>query len=217
MRVVLADDHTVLRQALARILGARPGIQVVGEATNGFEAVRLAQELVPDLVLMDIGMPGLDGLAATARIQSLGLPVKVLLLTVHDREEYLFKALEVGAVGYVLKETDLEELLRAMKTVVDGQVYVQPSMASKLVADYVRRAKATGSSEELLSPLSPREKEILSLIAAGCTSAQVAETLVVSINTVRTHRDNIMAKLGLHSKAALIRYAVAKGLIGPME
>jgi len=117
MRIMLADDHTVLRQALARVLASRPGIQVVGEAANGAEAVRMASELLPDVVLMDISMPELDGLAATARIQAQGLPVKVLILTVHDREEYLFKALQAGALGYVLKETDMDELLTAVRTV----------------------------------------------------------------------------------------------------
>lgn len=217
MRILLADDHTVLRQALARVLATRPGIQVVGEAANGSEAVRMAQELLPDLVLMDIGMPELDGLAATARLHALGLPTKVLLLTVHDREEYLFKGLQAGAMGYVLKETDLEEFLRAIKTVAAGQVYVQPSMASKLVADYLCRVRTSDKPQELMDALSPREKEILGLIAAGYTSAQIAQKLVLSINTVRSHRDNIMAKLGLHNKAALIRYAVSEGLIGQTE
>ncbi|MBI4340338.1 MAG: response regulator transcription factor [Chloroflexi bacterium] len=215
MRIVLADDHTVLRQALARVLATRPGIQVVGEAATGTEAVRLAQELQPDVILMDITMSDMDGLAATARIQALGLPVKVLMLTVHDRDEYLFKALQAGALGYVLKGTDLEELLTAVRVVAKGQVYVQPAMASKLVADYLQRANARGSTGDPLDDLTPREKEILNLIASGFTSAQIASRLVLSINTVRTHRDNIMAKLGLHSKAALIRYAVSKGLIEP--
>ncbi len=217
MRIVLADDHTVLRQALARVLAMRPGIQVVGEAANGLEAVRMAQELTPDVVLMDISMPELDGLAATARIHALGLPVKVLILTVHDRDEYLFKALQAGAMGYVLKETDMEELLTAVRTVAKGQTYVQPAMASKLVADYLQRANAKGGTGDSLDTLTPREKEILNLIATGYTSPQIANQLVLSTNTVRTHRDNIMAKLGLHSKAALIRYAVSKGLIGPTE
>ncbi|MBI4311646.1 MAG: response regulator transcription factor [Chloroflexi bacterium] len=217
MRIVLADDHTVLRQALARVLATRPGVEVVGEAANGLEAVRLARELEPDVVVMDISMPELDGLAAAARIQALGLPSKVLILTVHDRHEYLFKALQAGALGYVVKETDLEELLAALKTVAKGQVYVQPGMASKLVADYLQRANSRGGMDDPLDILSPREKEILNLIAAGYTSSQIAGQLVLSVNTVRTHRDNIMAKLGLHNKAGLIRYAVSKGLIEPTE
>ncbi len=217
MRIMLADDHTVLRQALARVLASRPGIQVVGEAANGAEAVRMASELLPDVVLMDISMPELDGLAATARIQAQGLPVKVLILTVHDREEYLFKALQAGALGYVLKETDMDELLTAVRTVAKGQVYVQPAMASKLVADYLQRSSARGGAGDASDTLSAREKEILNLIASGYTSAQIASQLVLSINTVRTHRDSIMSKLGLHNKAALIRYAVSKGLTDQTE
>ncbi|MBI4340273.1 MAG: response regulator transcription factor [Chloroflexi bacterium] len=217
MRIVLADDHTVLRQALARVLGARPDIEVVGEAATGSQAVRLAQELTPDVVLMDISMPEMDGLAATARIQSLGLPVKVLVLTVHDREEYLFQALQAGALGYVLKETDMEELIVALNTVARGLVYIQPAMVAKLVADYLERANAKETASEPVDALTPREREILNLVASGNTTAQIADYLVVSPNTVRTHRDHIMAKLGLHGKAALIRYAVSRRLIESIE
>jgi len=140
-----------------------------------------------------------------------------LILTVHDREEYLFKALQAGALGYVLKETDMDELLTAVRTVAKGQVYVQPAMASKLVADYLQRSSAKGGTGDASDTLSAREKEILNLIASGYTSAQIASQLVLSINTVRTHRDSIMSKLGLHNKAALIRYAVSKGLTDQTE
>lgn len=215
IRIVLADDHTVLRQALARVLNAGPDMEVVGEAATGQEAVAMAQELVPDVVLMDITMPDMDGITATSRIRDMGLPVKVLILTVHDRDEYLFRALRVGAHGYVLKETDMEELLTAVRTVSEGQVYIQPNMVSKLVADYLQRSQTESGTGDPLDSLTKREREILRLIASGLTATQIAEQLFLSQNTVRTHRDHVMAKLDLHNRAALIRYAVTHGLIDP--
>lgn len=217
IRIVVADDHTVLRQALARVLNTRPDMEVVGEAATGAEAVRMAQELAPDVVLMDITMPDGDGIAATARLRDMGLSVAVLILTVHDRDEYLFRALRAGALGYVLKETDLDELLTAVRRVAEGHVYIQPAMASKLVADYLQRGYTETAGVNPQDNLSTREREVLRLIAAGHTTAQIGKDLVLSPNTVRTHRDHIMEKLGLHNKAALIRYAITHGLIEPTE
>ncbi len=216
IHLVLADDHTVLRQALARVLNAQRDIEVVGEAATGAEAVQVVRDAAPDVVLMDISMPDGDGIAAAACIQDMGLPVAVLMLTVHDREEYLFRALRAGALGYVLKESELDELLSAVRTVASGQVYIQPSMASKLVADYLKRPDV-GTRNVPLDTLSTREKEILRLIGEGDTTRQIADQLVISPNTVRTHRDRIMQKLDLHNKAALIRYAVSHGLIEPTK
>lgn len=215
IRIVLADDHTVLRQALARVLNTRPDMEVVGEAATGKEAVRLAQDLLPDVVLMDITMPDGDGIAAASGLREMGLQTKVLILTVHDRDEYLFRALRAGAHGYILKETDLDELLTAVRTVSEGNVYIQPTMASKLVKDYLQRAEGESGAGGPLNTLSSRETEILRLIAAGHTTAQIAEQLVLSPNTVRTHRDHIMTKLDLHNRASLIRYAISHGLIEP--
>lgn len=213
IRIVLADDHTVLRQALARVLNARDDMSVVGEAASGAEAVRVVQRLSPDVVLMDISMPDGDGIAAASDIQRMGLPVAVLMLTVHDRDEYLFRSLRAGALGYVLKETDLEELASAVTTVAAGQVYIQPAMASKLVVDYLKGPRGATPNARSLDGLSERERQILSMIAAGDTTAQIAGRLILSPNTVRTHRDRIMEKLDLHNKAALIRYAISRGLI----
>ncbi len=147
----------------------------------------------------------------------MGLPVAVLILTVHERDEYLFRALNAGALGYVLKESDLDELTNAVRTVARGQVYIQPTMAAKLVVDYLKRSNGGGRAGNSAGTLSPREKEVLTLIGEGCTTAQIAERLFVSPHTVRTHRDHIMEKLDLHNKAALIRYAVSHGLIDPTE
>ena len=217
IRVLLADDHTVLRQALARVLGTRPDIEVVGEAATGTEVVKLAQELAPDVVLMDITMPDMDGITATSHIRDLGLPMAVLILTVHDRDEYLFQALRAGALGYVLKETDLDEVLTAVRKVAEGNVYIQPAMASKLVADFLQREHTETGDVSPRNNLSARENEVLHLIAAGYTTAQIGKELDISPNTVRTHRDHIMEKLDLHNKASLIRYAVNHGLIESTE
>lgn len=217
IRLVLADDHTILRQALSRVLQAQRDISVVGEAATGAMAVQITRDLKPDVVLMDISMPDGDGITAAAEIRDLGLTASILMLTVHDRDEYLFRALNAGAMGYVLKETNLEELVSAITTVASGEVYIQSAMASKLVADYLKRQNSNSEQGETTSNLSNREQEILQLIGAGLTSPQIAERLIISPNTVRTHRDRIMQKLDLHNKAALIRYAVSNGLIKPTD
>ena len=184
----------------------------MGQAGNAREAMAVIASVAPDVVLMDIAMPGQSGLDATREIRDRFPAVQVLVVTIHDREDYLFQALRAGAAGYVLKGAEVQDLLEAVRTVQRGEVYLFPSVTKKLVADYLRRSQA-GEDRTTYDGLSDREREILGLIAQGLTTNAIAATLFLSPHTVQSHRDHIMAKLGLHSKAALIKYAIAHGLI----
>lgn len=212
IRVLVVDDHTLIRQGIVGLLESQPDIDVVGQAGNGREAVASAEAIGPDVVLMDIAMPGINGLTATREMKERRPDVRVLILTIHDREDYLFQALRAGASGYVLKGADVQDLLAAVRTAYRGEIYLYPSVTSTLVADYLRRARG-GQDRATYDGLSDREREILHLIAQGRTGPEIAAELFLSPHTVQSHRDHIMAKLDLHSKAALIKYAVAKGLI----
>jgi len=212
IRVFVVDDHTLIRQGIVGLLESQPDIEVVGQAGNGREAVASFEAVSPDVVLMDIAMPGISGLTATREIKERRPDVRVLILTIHDREDYLFQALRAGAAGYVLKGADVQDLLAAVRTAYRGEIYLYPSVTSTLVADYLRRARG-GEDRATYDGLSDREREILHLIAQGKTSPEIAAELFLSPHTVQSHRDHIMAKLDLHSKAALIKYAIAKGLI----
>jgi len=209
IRVLIADDHAILRSGVKMLLEAEADIEVVGEAVDGSEALTLVERLRPDVVLMDIAMPGMDGLEATRRIKAQWPEVAILVLTMHRSEEYFFEMLKLGASGYLLKGAQPEELINAVQTVARGEIFLYPSMAGKLVRDYVNR---TGSASSLDPALSPRENEILRLLAEDYSSKEIAEKLVISISTVHTHRNNIMRKLGLSSRRELIQYARKKGL-----
>ena len=212
IRVLVVDDHTLMRQGTRGLLESQPDIEVVGEADSGRAALALVSETTPDVVLMDIAMPGMSGLDATREIGGRFPKVSVIIVTMHEREDYLFEALRAGASGYVLKGADIEELLAAVRAADRGEVYLQPSASKALVADYLARA-AKGGDRERYDGLTDREREILRLIAQGMTTPQIAEELVLSPHTVQSHRDRIMSKLDLHSKAALVRYAVERGLV----
>lgn len=210
IRVLIADDHTIVRSGLRLLLEAQPDIEVVGEALEGGEALDLVKKLLPDVVLMDIAMPGMDGLEATHRIKESWPQVKVLVLTMHRSDEYFFEMLKAGASGYILKGAETSELIHAVRVVGQGEIFLYPTMAQKLVRDYlnfVQWGEGTGSS------LSPREKEILRLLSEGCSTKEIAEKLVISPSTVHSHRSNLMSKLGLNSRRELIQYARQRGLI----
>ncbi len=211
-RVLVVDDHTLIRQGIVGLLNSQPDLEVVGQAGSGQEALAAAIELVPEIILMDISMPGISGLNATREIKARLPDTQVIILTIHDREDYLFEALRAGAVGYVLKGADVQDLLAAVRSAQRGEVYLYPSVAKTLVGDYLRRAKS-GDTASSYGGLSDREREILNLIAQGRTTAEIAAELFLSPHTVQSHRDHIMTKLDLHSKAALIRYAIEKGLM----
>lgn len=212
MRVLIADDHAIVREGLRSLLEVQPDIEVAGEAKNGEEVLSMARDLRPDIVLMDITMPGMNGLEATRRIKQDNPDVKILILTMHEGDEYFFKLLDAGASGYLVKGCSSSELVSALRAVQQGDVFLYPTMTKKLLSDYLQRGKA-GSEKERMDGLTNRELEILKYIADGHTNQEIAEALVLSVATVQTHRANIMSKLGLHNSAGLVKYAIRHGLI----
>lgn len=211
-RILLADDHAVLRAGLRLLLDSQTDLKVVGEAGEGAEALRLAAELHPDLILLDLTMPGLSGLEALPALRKAAPGARILILTMHDDEGYLRQALQSGASGYVLKKAADSELISAVRAVLRGEVYIHPSMTKALLEDLL---PAVGG-EEPTNPwdlLSKREQEVLILVACGHTSAEIAEQLSLSPKTVETYRGRGMEKLGLRSRAALVRFALAHGLL----
>jgi two-component system, NarL family, response regulator NreC len=212
IRIIIADDHAIVREGVRLLLQSQPDIEVVAEASNGREAVAKARQLLPDIVLMDIAMPQMNGLEATALIKRELPQVEVLALTMHDEYEYFLEVLRHGASGYVLKGASSDQLLTAIHAVQDGGVYIHPSVAKSLVTDYISRMEP-GEEKARYDGLSDRERQVLKLVAEGKTSQQVADELVLSINTVQTHRAHIMTKLNLHNRADIVRYALRKGLI----
>jgi two-component system, NarL family, response regulator NreC len=212
IRVVLVDDHPVVRLGLSALIDSEPGMEVVGKGSNGLEGVQLAESLRPDVVVMDISMPEMDGLEATRRIRSGGMGVQVLILTVHAQERYLFPVLKAGAAGYVLKSTVDTELLDAIRTVAHGGAFLYPGATRMLLEDYVHRLQS-GASAEAYDSLSDREQEVLKLIALGYTASEAAEKLALSPKTVETYRTRIMQKLELLNRADLVQYALSRGLL----
>lgn len=210
IKVLIADDHTIVRSGVRLLLDAEPDIEVVGEALDGAEAVDLVAKLRPDVVLMDIAMPGLDGMEATRHIKDEWPEVNVLVLTMHRRDEYFFEMLKAGASGYVLKGAETNELIHALRVVARGEVFLYPTMTRKLVRDYLEREAEGAASGSILSP---REQQILRLLVEGYSSKEIAERLVISASTVYTHRSKLMDKLGLTSRHELIQYARQHNLI----
>lgn len=212
IRVLIAEDHAIVRAGVRMLLESQPDIQVIGEAENGRQALDLVAQLNPDLVLMDVAMPEMNGLEATQRIKEAFPGVQVLVLTMHEDERYFFQILQAGASGYVVKGASPADLLSAVRAVALGQAYLYPSVAKQLLDDYLKRVDS-GEEKDSYDGLSGREREVLRLIAEGRTSRTIAEELVLSVNTVERHRANIMGKLNLHGRSELIRYAIRKGLI----
>jgi two-component system, NarL family, response regulator NreC len=212
IRILLADDHTILRAGLKMMLNAQPDMEVIGEAQDGRQAVQEVQRLQPDIVLMDITMPDINGIEATKQIKKVQPDVRVLILTMHEHDEYVFQALRAGASGYILKEAADTELITALHVIQSGQFYLSPMAQSVMVGDYLQRVR-TGEEKDSYSSLTEREREILKLVAEGHTNNQIAERLVISPKTVDTHRTHIMDKLNLHSRAELVKYAMRRGLL----
>jgi len=212
INVLIVDDHAMFRAGVRALLESQADIKVVGEAVDGEEAVAKARELLPDVVLMDLGMRGTTGLDATHRIKEELPRTEILALTMHDTEEYFFAVLKAGASGYVLKDSPPSELFAAIRAVSQGNAHICPSMARKLLDDYLRRASA-GEEKRGYDGLTPREREVLRLIAEGRTNQEIARLLVISPSTVQTHRSRLMSKLNLENRSQLIKYAIRHGLI----
>jgi DNA-binding NarL/FixJ family response regulator len=210
IRILLADDHTLVRAGISSLIQSLPGVQVVAEAGDGREALSLIEMHQPDVALLDIAMPGLNGLEVAAQVANNFPFVRVLILSMHATEEYVLRALRAGAAGYLLKDADTAELELAIKAVTSGETYLSPAV-SKHVTEYVRRI---GEGEHsTLERLTPRQREVLQLVAEGHTTQEIARMMNLSVKTVETHRTQLMERLDIHDIAGLVRYAVREGLV----
>ena len=225
MKILLADDHRIVREGLKSLLQSQPDMQVVAEASDGRQAVEMARDVSPDVVVMDVAMPQLNGIEATRQLASDESGMKIVALSMHSDRRYVSEALEAGASGYVLKDGAFDELISAIRAVVADRVYLSPRVAGVVVEDYVRRlpqragaaraAQALGAEDgrrNVFDTLTPREREVLQLMAEGFATKEVAHRLHVSVKTVETHRRQIMDKLDMHSVAELTKYAIREGL-----
>ena len=215
IRLLLVDDHELVRAGLRMLLQAQSDMELIAEAGSGAEALELVQTHQIDVVLMDVTMPEMNGMEATRRLKACCPEVAVLALTIHEEEEYFFQMLDAGASGYIPKRAAPEDLLRAIHTVHQNEVFLHSSVAALLVKDFLQRGRDDSDSAADLSSLTEREREVLILIAEGQTNKQIADQLEISPKTVARHRDNITQKLNLSSRAELTRYAIQKGLINP--
>jgi len=211
-RALIAEDHALLREGLKALLSAAPDIEVVGEAADGREAIRLAGSLAPDLILMDLTLPGINGTEAILEIKKRYPATKILVLTVHKTEEYIRETLQAGADGYALKDATYAELMAAVKCVLSGKPYLSPDVSEKIISGYLSGGKVK-NADSAWNSLTHREREVLKLIAEGRANKQIADYLCVSVKTVEKHRSNLMRKLDQHNAATLTAFAIEKGLL----
>lgn len=211
-RILLADDHTLFRQGIRQLISSEADMEVIGEASNGSEAVEKAAELRPELILMDIGMPGLSSFEATRQIKRNRPETKVLILTMYDDEDYLVEGMEVGSNGYVLKDSPAQQLIAAIRDVMRGGSYLSPRMLSQLVDDFRSRIKSANRMPRFAT-LTTREREVLKVLAEGASVKEIACDLNLSVKTVEAHKFNLMRKLDIHNKAQLVQYAIQKKII----
>lgn len=214
MRLLLVDDHEVVRSGLRMLLESQEDIQIVGEAGTAAEALQAVERLKPEVILLDIGLPDMSGIQVMERIREIEPDIAVVALTIHEDKEYFFKMLDAGATGYVPKRAAPDELLTAIRAAAQGQVYLYPSLATLLVKDYLIQ-DAEARDARMLNGLTEREIEVLTHVADGATNAEIGHDLSISPKTVARHRENIMAKLNLHSRTKLVKYAIRKGIIKP--
>lgn len=214
---MVADDHAIFRSGLRALLDAQPDMRVIGEAGTGGEAVALTRTLRPDVILLDLSMPGMDGLSALRELQREGTHARALVLTMHAENEYLLQVLEAGGYGYVLKQAVDSDLFEAIRTVARGEAFLYPAAATLLLSRYLEARKAAGDEKEADDGLSEREREVLVLTAEGYTSQEIGERLALSAKTVETYRGRVMRKLRLHHRAELVRYALDAGLLRAHE
>lgn len=212
--VAVADDQAIVRAGLRLILESQPDIEVVGEAENGLEAVEMAKKLKPDVAVLDISMPGINGIEATRQIKAALPSAHTIALTMHDDDTYVFQLLKAGGSGYVVKRAAATDLVQAIHAARRGEAFLYPSVAKAVVADYLKRLE-TGEGREHYDGLTEREREILTLVAEGATNQEISQKLYISVKTVQTHRTHIMEKLNLHDRTMLVRYTVRKGFIEP--
>ncbi len=212
IRLLLVDDHAIVRSGLRTLLKAEADIEIVGEAGTAREALELVGQARPEVVLMDIGLPDQSGIEATRAVKREWPRVAVVALTIHEDEEYFFQMLQAGASGYVPKRAAPEELITAVRTAAAGEIYLYPSLAKLLVRDYLHGAREA-AAPDALGALTEREREVLAYLADGASNQEIAEALFISPKTVARHRENLMRKLNLHSRADLVKYAIRKGII----
>lgn len=212
VRVVLCEDHTLVRAGISALLDSFPNVEVAGEASDGREGIALVKKNKPDIVLMDIAMPGLNGLQATARLKKDYPDLKVIVLSMYSNEEYVLQALRAGAAGYLLKEAATSELRLALESVINGDTYLSPAISKTVIEDYLGRVEV---AKDPLDKLTPRQKEILQLIVEGNSTRKIAEILHVSAKTVETHRAQLQERLGIFDVPGLVRFAIRVGLISP--
>jgi len=214
IRILIADDHSVVRSGLRALLQRTAGFSVVAEASNGQEAVRLARQHKPDVAILDISMPGMNGVEATRLLKQDDPALKVLILTIHENEEYVWQVIRAGANGYVLKNADRADLREAVRTVNEGRRFFSPSVSDLIVSEFEKRAHDDASPHpKWPQALTKRETEVLRFVAQGMTNKEIAEKLALSVRTVNTHRTNFMRKLDIHDTAGLVRYAIQAGLV----
>lgn len=212
IRIILVDDHAVVRMGLKMLLNNHPKMEVVGEASEGNEGIEKARELQPDVIIMDLSMPhGKDGLSATTEIKKILPNVSILILTMHDEEEYLFRAIQAGAQGCILKSAPHDELIGAIESVYQGNAYLHPSATKRLMEEYLNGMRS--GEFDTIQLLSDREREVLTLIAKGYSNKEIGEKLTISVKTVETHKGNLMEKLQMKTRPELVAYALKKGLL----
>jgi DNA-binding NarL/FixJ family response regulator len=212
-RLLIADDHVMVRRGLRLVLDAEPDLRVVAEASDGAEAIECVRDTEVDLAVLDVSMPRMTGLQATAELARRYPAVKVLMLSMHDNEQYLFAALKAGASGYVLKTAADRDLVDACRAALRGEPFLYPSAVAALIRDYLQRARSGEAVPD--EPLTPRELEVVKLVAEAHPSAEIAKLLHISLRTVERHRENVMAKLGMRDRVELTRYAIRRGLVEP--
>jgi two-component system response regulator NreC len=212
IRLMLVDDHEVIRTGLRMLLESQPDIKIVAEASTGSQALTLASETLPDVIVMDITLPDITGIEATRRIKESFPQISVVALTIHEDEQYFFEMLQAGATGYVPKRAAPEDLISAIRSASVDEIYIYPTLAKSLVSDFLSRSSSEKENKSL-ELLTPRESEVLALLAEGYSNQKIAEELVISKHTVARHRENLMRKLELHSRGDLVKYAIRKGLI----
>lgn len=211
--IIIADDHKIVRDGLRFLLEAEPGFELVGEAASGTEAIELAEKLCPDVIVLDIGMPGMNGLEVLRQLQLKNLSVRAIILSMFADQENVLTALQNGAMGYILKDYGVTELTHAIKQVMSGRHYLSPSLSDHVITSFLAKSSNRASTREGLALLTDRELEVMKLCAVGYEAEEIAATLLISINTIKTHRSNMMRKLDLHSQSAITRYALEHGLI----